>query len=130
MRAENLIRSAELGRRTSRRDGVPPWCDRFCTGVTCSGILRIRSQIIDGRFLSLNTFVQVTGRMTFSARTGEIEERESHGPFSPSPPYRRKPRSEDPDEVLGTHKSSLFDHPLDLGGLGYGSASNGPCGWS
>jgi len=50
VRAENVIRSAELVRRTSRRDEVPPWCDRYCTGVTCSRILRIRSQIVDGRF--------------------------------------------------------------------------------
>jgi hypothetical protein len=52
--------SAELGRRTSRRVGLLPCCDRYSTGITCSGILRIRNQIIDGTIHQLNTFVQVT----------------------------------------------------------------------
>jgi hypothetical protein len=60
VRAENLIRSAELERRTSRRGGVPPWCDRYWPVLLVSRILRIRCQIIDGRFSSFKTFVQVT----------------------------------------------------------------------
>jgi len=38
-------------------------------------------------------------------KEGEIEERESHGPFSRLHPLRRKSQLNVPDEVLGTHRS-------------------------
>ena len=49
VRDENVILLAELGRRAS----IPPRYDRCRTGVTDSGILRIRSQIVGRRFQHL-----------------------------------------------------------------------------
>jgi hypothetical protein len=41
---------------------------------------------------------------------GEIEERESHGPFSRSQPLRRKSQLNVPDEVLGTHRHAFIQN--------------------
>ncbi len=42
---------------------------------------------------------------------GEVAERESHNPSSPDSPGRRKPRSSDPDDILGTNKADPGSGP-------------------
>jgi hypothetical protein len=49
------------------------------------------------------------------ADEGEIEEGESHGPFSPSPLTLKKLQVSVPDDILGTHtlrRSHRMDHRL------------------